>query len=130
MATANGARVLGEPGELGVIRAGAQADLIIIDLTKPAYRPLGDIWNHLVMYETGAAVDTVLVAGEIVVRNGQCTRVDEAELLAEAEELAARDAAANVEALATARVERTTFQPLILEALRRSAPLDRFAHLV
>jgi 5-methylthioadenosine/S-adenosylhomocysteine deaminase len=130
MATANGARVLGEPGELGVIRAGAQADLIIIDLTKPAYRPLGDIWNHLVMYETGAAVDTVLVAGEIVVRNGQCTQVDEAELLAEAEELAARDAAANVEALATARVERITFQPLILEALRRSAPLDRFAHLV
>jgi 5-methylthioadenosine/S-adenosylhomocysteine deaminase len=99
-------------------------------LTKPSCRPLGDIWNHLVMYETGAAVDTVLVAGEIVVRNGQCTRVDESELLAEAEELSARDAAANVEALATSRAERTTFQPLILEALRRSAPVDRFAHLV
>jgi 5-methylthioadenosine/S-adenosylhomocysteine deaminase len=130
MAATHGGAVLGAPGKLGVIRVGAHADLAIIDLTKPVYRPLGDIWNHLVMYETGASVDTVLVAGEIVVRHGRCTRVNESDLLAEAEELARRDAAANAEFLITTRAERPAFQPLILEALHRSAPVDRFAHLV
>jgi len=130
MATTNGARVLGQPAGLGVIRVGANADFTIIDLTRQSCRPFGDIWNHLVMYETGAAVDTVVVAGEIVVRNGQCTRINEADLLAEAEEIALTDSAANVEALATTRVERATFKPLILEALRLPAPIDRFAHLI
>jgi 5-methylthioadenosine/S-adenosylhomocysteine deaminase len=129
MATANGAAVLGEPGALGVIHVGAHADLAIIDLSKPAYRPLGDIWNHLVMYETGENVDTVLVGGEIVYRNGRCSKVDEEELLAEAEELAAADRAANEPFLAKAHAERPVFQSLILDALRRQTSLERFARL-
>jgi 5-methylthioadenosine/S-adenosylhomocysteine deaminase len=130
MAASHGGAVLGEPGNLGVIRAGAHADLAIIDLTKPTYRPLGDIWNHLVMYETGASVDTVLVAGEIVVRNGRCTRLNEDDLLAEADELAAHDHSANAESLAATRAERPAFQPLIHEALQRPSAVDRFAHLI
>jgi 5-methylthioadenosine/S-adenosylhomocysteine deaminase len=129
MATANGAAVLGEPGALGVIHAGAHADLAIIDLSKPAHRPLGDIWNHLVMYETGENVDTVLVGGEIVYRNGRCSKVDDEELLAEAEELAAADRAANEPFLAKAHAERPVFQSLILDALQRQTSLERFARL-
>src|SRR6516165_726983 len=129
MATANGAAVLGEPGSLGVISAGAQADLAIIDLSKPAYRPLGDIWNHLVMYETGENVDTVLVGGEVVYRHGRCCKVDEEALLLEAEELAVADREANEPFLAEARAERPAFQSLILDALRRRISLERFAHL-
>jgi cytosine/adenosine deaminase-related metal-dependent hydrolase len=130
MATTNGGAVLGQPGNLGVIRVGAHADLTIVNLAKPTYRPLGDIWNHLVMYEAGASVDTVIVAGEIVVRRGRCTRLNEDDLVAEADEFAAYDNAANAEFLATARAERAVFQPLILEALERSTPVDRFAHLI
>jgi 5-methylthioadenosine/S-adenosylhomocysteine deaminase len=130
MACANGGAVLGEPGTLGVIRVGAHADLSIFDLGKPTYRPFNDIWNHLVLYETGANVHTVLVGGEIVVRDGKCTRIDEAALLAEADELALLDRAANAAFVGVAHAERPAFQPLILEALRRQAPLDRFAHLM
>jgi 5-methylthioadenosine/S-adenosylhomocysteine deaminase len=130
MATAHGGAVLGAPGQLGVIRVGAHADLAIIDLTKPAYRPLGDIWNHLVMYETGASVHTVLVGGEIVLRDGQCTRVNEGDLLGEAEELARYDAAANREFLKMTGAERPAFQALITEVLQKSTPIDRFAHLI
>lgn len=129
MATANGAAVIGQADTLGAVRPGAAADLAIIDLTRPAHRPRGDLWNHLVMYETGANVDTVLVGGEIVVRQGRCTRVNEADLLAEADELSARYQAANAEHLAVPAAERAAFQPLILEALRRPAPVDRFARL-
>ena len=129
MATANGGAVLGEPGTLGVIKVGAHADLVVIDLNNRAYRPLGDIWNHLVMYETGEGVDTVLVGGEVVVRNGRCTKVNEEDVLAEAEELAGADRAANAPFLAKARAERGVFQALILKALQKSIQIDRFAHL-
>ena len=129
MATAGGAAVLGEAGTLGVIKVGAHADLVVIDLSKPAYRPLGDIWNHLVMYETGESVDTVLVGGEVVLRHGRCTRINEDDLLAEADELAAADHAANEPFLAKTRAERGVFQKLVLKALQQSIALERFAHL-
>jgi cytosine/adenosine deaminase-related metal-dependent hydrolase len=123
MATVNGAAVLGEAGSLGVIRAGAFADLAVIDLTTSVYRPMGDLWNHLLMFETGSSVDTVLVNGEVVVRHGRCTRVDEEAILAAADE-AARPGRAPA-----AWNERDAFQPLILDALQRDAPINRFADL-
>jgi len=121
--------VLGEPGSLGVVEVGARADLAVIDLSKPAHRPLGDIWNHLVMYETGENVDTVPVGGEVVFRNGRCTRINEDDLLAEAEELAAADQAANEPFRAKTRAERGVFQSLILKALQQSIALNRLARL-
>jgi cytosine/adenosine deaminase-related metal-dependent hydrolase len=129
MATRNGGAVLGEPGALGVIKAGAHADLAVIDLDQPVHRPLGDIWNHLVMYETGDNVDTVLAGGEVVVRNGRCTRVNEADVLAEAEELALADRKANEPYLQGARAERAVLAPLITRALQQEIPLERFARL-
>jgi cytosine/adenosine deaminase-related metal-dependent hydrolase len=129
MATAGGGAVLGEPGALGVIKVGAHADLAVIDLSKPTHRPLGNIWNHLVMYETGENVDTVLVGGEVVFRNGRCTRINEDDLFAEADTLAAADNAANEPFMAKARSERGAFQSLILKALQQSIATNRFARL-
>jgi cytosine/adenosine deaminase-related metal-dependent hydrolase len=130
MAATNGAGVLDEKGSLGVIKPGAHADIAILDLDHPTFRPLGDIWNHLVLYDSGAAVDTVLVGGDVVVRQGRCTRVNEADLMAEADEFARYDEAANAEFFAVVKAERPAFQPLIVEALQRPAPVDRFAHLI
>jgi hypothetical protein len=81
------------------------------------------------MYETGEGVDTVLVGGEIVLRHGRCTKVNEDDLLAEAEELAAADQVANEPLLTKTRAERGVFQALILRALQQSISVDRFAHL-
>jgi cytosine/adenosine deaminase-related metal-dependent hydrolase len=129
MATASGGAVLGQPDNLGVIRVGSHADLAIFDLSDPVHRPMGDIWNHLVMYESGHAVDTVLVAGEIVLRNGRCTRIDEDEVYAEAAIFAARDQADNAPYLEETRSERPVFQPLILEILQQDTAINRFARL-
>ena len=81
------------------------------------------------MYETGHAVDTVLVAGEIVLRHGRCTLIDEDEVYAEAAEFAARDQAENAPYLAETRGERPVFQPLILEILQKDTTINRFARL-
>jgi 5-methylthioadenosine/S-adenosylhomocysteine deaminase len=129
LATRNGGAVLGELGSLGVIKVGAHADLAVVDLNRPVHRPLGDVWNHLVMYETGDNVDTVLVGGEIVVRNGRCTRVNNDDVLAEAEELAVADRRANEPHLSNARAERAVLQSLITKALQQQIPLERFARL-
>lgn len=129
MATVNGGAVLNEPGNLGVIRVGAYADIAILDLTTSVYRPMGDLLNHLVMFETGSSVDTVLVNGEIVVHHGRCTRIDEEEVLAAADEAAEFNHAANAGILEAGRTECKAFEPLIVEALKRHAPVNRFAAL-
>jgi hypothetical protein len=84
---------------------------------------MGDLWNHLLMFETGSSVDTVLVNGEVVLRHGRCTRVDEEAILAAADE------AARPGSDPAAWNEREAFQPLILDALKRDTPINRFADL-
>ncbi|MDF2114293.1 amidohydrolase family protein [Roseiarcaceae bacterium H3SJ34-1] len=129
MACEGGAAVLGHPGELGVIKPGVRADLAILDLDNDDHQPLGNIWNHLVMYENGHSVDTVFVDGEMVLKAGRCTRINEDEVYAAAAEFARKDDAANRQYLDLARAERAIFQPLITEALQREAPVNRFAQL-
>jgi len=129
MATAHGGAVLGGPDGLGAIRVGAPADLVVLDMSGQAYRPLGDIWTHLVMYESGTGVDTVIIDGEVVVRNGRVTWIDEAALLAEADRLAARAKNESAKSAAAVAAQRAVYQPLILELLKTPIAIDRFAHL-
>ena len=77
MATTNGAQAIPAwRGKIGAIRTGRSADLVIL---KPrlGFYPLNDVIHQLVYCENGQSVDTVLVNGEIVVRDGRLTRVDE-----------------------------------------------------
>jgi 5-methylthioadenosine/S-adenosylhomocysteine deaminase len=130
MVTEGGAAVLGEPGRLGRIEIGAHADLAVLDLNKPIHKPFGNPWTQLVMYEPGNSVDTVFVAGECVVKGGRCVKIDEDAVYALAAEHAAQDLADNAPYVSQSLAERAVFQPLIVEALRRDAPVDRFIHLV
>jgi len=129
MATTNGGPVLGEPNTLGVIRPGAHADLAILDLTTPVYRPRGDLWIHMALYETGASVDTVLVGGEVVLRHGRCTRINEDDVFAEVDAITAREVAANGPFVAVPQADREAFEPIVLDALSQPAPVNRFADL-
>lgn len=78
-----GDRLLRRPVPLGRIEPGAAADLAILDLDAPAFRPLHDIRRQLVLCETGSSVVHTIVAGEIVMRDRKLTTIDENELLAE-----------------------------------------------
>ena len=90
MATVNGGRALGYGGALGRIEEGQIADLVLYDTRGTQLLPRIDPMRQLCFYESGSAVETVVVGGEVVVRNGRLTRVDEAALLAEANEAALR----------------------------------------
>ncbi|MBR7169225.1 MAG: amidohydrolase family protein, partial [Alistipes sp.] len=81
MATANGARAMGAAeGELGVLRAGALADLIVIDLQKPHLQPVHDVVSNLVYCGKASDVETVMVDGRLVVENCQIVGLDLADL--------------------------------------------------
>jgi guanine deaminase len=102
MATAGSARVLGLPG-IGRLAAGARADVVFLDLADPNYVPLNDVLLQLVNGEGGAAVDSVMIDGRLVLDHGRLLTVDEARVRAQAEAAIARLRAANAEAMAAAR---------------------------
>jgi guanine deaminase len=81
MATTIGGEILGIP-RLGRIEAGAPADLVLLDLDEIAYVPLNDALTQLVFNESGAGVDSVMVAGEWVLENRRFTRLDYDRLVA------------------------------------------------
>ena len=68
---------------MGSLEAGKKADLLILDLRSLNFTPLNDIDMHLVYCEDGRSVETVMVAGEIVVEDGRVQTCDEAEIVRE-----------------------------------------------
>ena len=75
-------------GQIGALKPGMLADLTILDLNEPAFVPFNSAARQIVFSEAGRAVETVLVGGRPVVRNGKLVTVDEAALAAEVEEIA------------------------------------------
>ena len=87
MATTGGAKALGL--KAGSIAPGHLADICIL---KPGTRmwPATDLVQSLVYSENGSSVDTVLVAGEVLLEGARSLRIDESELARQAENLAER----------------------------------------
>ena len=85
--TLGGARSAGLSGSIGAIKAGHRADLVLMDLTDPAYVPYNSAVRQLVYADSGRSIRRVIVDGEVVVQDGRSTRVDEAALRGEIEGL-------------------------------------------
>lgn len=79
MATLNGARALLWGDQTGSLEKGKCADIVLVDLRRPEFIPLHPetLLSHLVYAASGAAVETVLVNGRVVVEKGKVTTVDE-----------------------------------------------------
>ena len=80
MQTINAAAAAGLQAELGSLEPGKRADVVVRSAraagSYPANYPV-----HLLALTLGAgSVDTVLVNGEVVLRGGRSTRVDELEI--------------------------------------------------
>ncbi|HEY1294961.1 MAG TPA: amidohydrolase family protein [Chloroflexota bacterium] len=93
MATIEGARALGLASEIGSLEPGKRADLILVDLRRPTMvpvhvEPMRNLVPNLVYAARGDEVSTVVIDGSIVVEDGRVQRIDENEILAEAQRLA------------------------------------------
>ncbi len=76
MATVNGAKALGMEGELGVVKRGALADLIVVDLTAPHIMPNGNIFSALIFCAKASDVTHAVVDGQLLVADGQLLSLD------------------------------------------------------
>ena len=89
MATREGARALGQEGEIGSIEPGKRADLLLIDRGDPHLVPAPDPWSAIVYSARGTDVRSVVVDGELLVHEFALTRMDAVEVSRSAEAAAA-----------------------------------------
>jgi 5-methylthioadenosine/S-adenosylhomocysteine deaminase len=94
LATRGSARVLGLEGQVGALGPGLKADVVVLDLDRPHLTPLYDPYSHLVYAAGGGDVQTVVVHGQVVVKDRQVLSFDLEETMAKARELARRVTAA------------------------------------
>ncbi len=84
MATIGGARAIGQADDIGSLEEGKRADIVLVDLAHPHSWPVHDPVSNLVYAARGANVATVIVNGEVLMRDGVVTVCDEREVMAAA----------------------------------------------
>jgi len=91
LATKDGAAAMGI-ADVGELRPGAWADLVRVDLDRPAFASgvEGDMFASLVWAGSGSMVTDVWVAGKQVVADRDVTSVDLGQVLARAKEIGRR----------------------------------------
>ncbi len=63
--------------EIGRIAPGARADLMLLDYYPPTPLTSGNLFGHVLFGIAHARVDSLMVNGRFVVRDGHCVTVDE-----------------------------------------------------
>ncbi|MFN2532011.1 MAG: 5'-deoxyadenosine deaminase [Pyrinomonadaceae bacterium] len=86
MATIDGARAMGLGLEVGSIEPGKRADLAVISLGKTHSTPRRDLVPTLVYSSQPSDVRTVIIDGNVVMRDRELLTMDEKVVLAEAEQ--------------------------------------------
>ncbi len=75
MATVNGAKAL-KRENLGMLKAGMDADYIIINSEKPHFYPNHNIVNNMVYSALGSDVETTVVKGRVLYHKGEYKTID------------------------------------------------------
>ena len=94
-ATMGGATALGIADVVGSLEVGKEADIILVDATRPPMapvllRPARNIVPNLVYAETGRNVRMTMVAGKVIYRGGEFARFDERAFAQDVEVASAR----------------------------------------
>lgn len=77
MQTINGAKAMMVDDRLGSIEPGKRADIVIRSKMNPWNYPIYHVERDLTLYSLTRTVETVIVDGQIVVKNGRHTLMDE-----------------------------------------------------
>ena len=87
MATIGGARALNLQDSIGSLEVGKKADLVVVDFLKPHLVPLVDPVANFIHNGLGSDVDMVFVNGELLIKDGKSTLLDESFVIQEAQQL-------------------------------------------
>lgn len=93
MATIEAAKVMGIDHEVGSIRKGKKADIVILNLQDPTFfpvlmKPIRNIVPNLVYSARGHEVETSIIDGQIIMENRKILTIDETVAINEAQQAA------------------------------------------
>ena len=88
MATVCGARAQGRSEEMGMLKEGMDADLILVDFSAPHLMPCHNVLSGLVFSAKGGDVAMTMVRGKILYQNGSFPTIDLKEVVRELTEYA------------------------------------------
>jgi 5-methylthioadenosine/S-adenosylhomocysteine deaminase len=88
MAYRGGASAMGLRDQIGRLAPGALADIVIVNLGRAHISPVYSPQSALVYNANGNDVDTVIVGGDILVRDGRAVKINEAGLIADCQRAA------------------------------------------
>ena len=83
LATRGGAQALGAQREIGMLKPGMRADMVLVSTESVNMFPVYNPYSALVYSANASNVDTVMTGGEIRVRGGRLTDIDLPALRAE-----------------------------------------------
>jgi 5-methylthioadenosine/S-adenosylhomocysteine deaminase len=86
MATIEGARALHMEKQIGSLETGKKADFVILTLDAPNAVPMYDVYSQIVYALKASEVQTVVVAGKTLLKDGKLLTVDEPAAIAKAKE--------------------------------------------
>jgi len=86
MATIEGARALHMEKQIGSLEAGKKADFVILTLEVPNAVPMYDVYSQIVYALKASEIQTVVVGGKILLKDGKLLTVDEPAAIAKARE--------------------------------------------
>jgi 5-methylthioadenosine/S-adenosylhomocysteine deaminase len=86
MATIEGARALHMEKEIGSLEPGKKADFLILSLDAPNAVPMYDVYSQIVYALKASDIETVVVAGKTLLKEGKLLTVDEHQAIARARE--------------------------------------------
>jgi 5-methylthioadenosine/S-adenosylhomocysteine deaminase len=84
MATTGAARALGLADQIGSVEVGKRADLQLVNLSRLHTTPLPDPISTIVYAAEASDVETVIIDGRIVMRDGELLTLNEQDVIAEA----------------------------------------------
>jgi 5-methylthioadenosine/S-adenosylhomocysteine deaminase len=82
LATRGSAEALSLADRIGTLEPGKRADCILIDLDQPHLYPRHNVVSHLIYAARAGDVRITIVDGEVLLRDGEFTRLDEREVIA------------------------------------------------
>lgn len=84
LATIDGARALGLDSEIGSLEVGKRADVAVVRLDRLHATPVTDVVSALVYSAEQDDVDTVIIDGDLMMRERALLTVNEREIIASA----------------------------------------------